>query len=598
MKKRLVFDIETDDLYATKIWCLVAKDIDDGKVYSYGPDQIDEGCQLLCDADELIGHNIIGFDLPVIRDLTRFKTIGAGQKIVDTLVLSRLFDPTRESGHGLTPWGFRLKSNKIEFNDFSGGFTQEMMDYCIQDVELNAKVYEALKEESKGFSKECVDLEHRVTEILKEQEAHGFLYDAMGADLLLAELRETIAKTEAKVKAVFKPKVTRTKLYPRFTKTGKLSKMADECHYKSGSGVRLSESEHELLTYKMGKVNQDISSCDPVVRRRTKDFNLGSRQQIGEYLQEFGWNPTEYTAHGRPIVNEKTLAEVKGIPEADLINAYLMYQKRVSQINSWNDAVQDDGRIHGFVISNGAVTGRMSHRSPNAAQVPNSSSPYGSRCRALWTVPDGYNLVGIDASGLELRMLAHFMNDKEYTHEILNGDIHTTNQKLAGLESRDQSKTFIYSLLYGAGNEKLALVVGGSKQDGARLRESFLSNLPSFATLKDQVARASERGYLKGLDGRKLFVRSEHSALNTLLQGAGAIVMKKALVILDDYIKDLDAHFVANVHDEWQIEVREDQSEEVGKYGVKAIREAGEYFNLNCPLDGEYNVGKNWSETH
>tara|TARA_R100000654_G_scaffold2122_7_gene7811 strand:+ start:1979 stop:3772 length:1794 start_codon:yes stop_codon:yes gene_type:complete len=596
--KRLVFDIETDDLYATKIWCLVAKDVEDGKVYSYGPDQIDEGCQLLCDADELIGHNIIGFDLPVIRDLTRFKTIGSGQKIVDTLVLSRLFDPTREAGHGLTPWGFRLKSNKIEFNDFSGGFTQEMMDYCIQDVELNAKVYEALKEESKGFSRECVDLEHRVTEILKEQEAHGFLYDAMGADLLLAELRETIAKTEAKVKAVFKPKVTRTKLYPRLTKTGKLSKMADECHYKSGSGVRLSESEHELLTYKMGKVNQDISSCDPVVRRRTKDFNLGSRQQIGEYLQEFGWNPTEYTAHGRPIVNEKTLAEVKGIPEADLINAYLMYQKRVSQINSWNEAVQDDGRIHGFVISNGAVTGRMSHRSPNAAQVPNSSSPYGSRCRSLWTVPDGYNLVGIDASGLELRMLAHFMNDKEYTNDILNGDIHTTNQKLAGLESRDQAKTFIYALLYGAGNEKLALVVGGNKQDGSRLRESFLNNLPSFATLKEQVARASERGYLKGLDGRKLFVRSEHSALNTLLQGAGAIVMKKALVILDDYIKDLDAHFVANVHDEWQIEVREDQSEKVGEYGVKAIREAGEYFNLNCPLDGEYNVGKNWSETH
>ena len=597
---KLVFDIETDDLDATRIWCIVAKDIDTGTLYTYGPDQIDEGCQLLSDADELIGHNIIGFDLPVLRDLTRFRTLGAGQKVVDTLVLSRLFDPVREAGHGLKPWGYKLGSGKIEFDKFDQGFSTEMLDYCIQDVNLNEKVYHELRKESQGFSKESVKLEHDVADILKEQERHGFLYDFMGAELLLAELREVVAKTEAKVKHVFKPKVTKTKLYPRVTAQGKLSKTADSCEFASGSGVRLSKAEHDLMTIKLKKANYSVEDCEPVIRSRAKDFNLGSRQQVGEYLQDFGWKPTEFTAHGRPIVNEKTLAEVKGIPEADLINAYLMYQKRVSQIESWGEAVQEDGRVHGFVIPNGAITGRMTHREPNMAQVPSSSSPYGNKCRALWTVPKGYNLVGIDASGLELRMLAHYMDDKDYTDEIINGDIHTANQKLAGLESRSQAKTFIYALLYGAGDEKLGSVAGGGKRLGSRLRQSFFDNLPAFKSLKSKVGRAASRGYLKGLDGRKLFVRSEHAALNTLLQGAGAIVMKKALVTLNNRMRDqgLDAHFVANVHDEWQIEAEEMSSDTVGNLGVGAIIEAGKHFNLNCPLDGEYHVGRNWSQTH
>ena len=190
------------------------------------------------------------------------------------------------------------------------------------------------------------------------------------------------------------------------------------------------------------------------------------------------------------------------------------------------------------------------------------------------------------------------MNDKGYTYEILNGDIHTANQELAGLESRDQAKTFIYAFLYGAGDEKLGSVVQGNRRDGKRLRGSFLNNLPSLANLKDRVERASQRGYLKGLDDRKVTIRSPHSALNTLLQSAGAIIMKKALVLFKESIKDMDAHFVANVHDEWQVEVKKEIAEEVGQRGVQAIVDAGIYFNLRCPLDGEYKIGDNWSETH
>ena len=232
------------------------------------------------------------------------------------------------------------------------------------------------------------------------------------------------------------------------------------------------------------------------------------------------------------------------------------------------------------------------------AQITSVSSIYGKESRTCWTVPNRYKLVGIDASGLELRMLAHYMNDKDYTNEIINGDIHTTNQKLAGLESRDQAKTFIYALIYGAGNAKLGSVAKGSERTGKKLRDSFINNLPSFNNLRNRIEREASTGKIEGLDGRILIIRNQYSALNTLLQGAGAIVMKEALVIFSKLISNLDAAIVANVHDEWQVEAHRDHSEQVGELGVQAIKEAGISLQLNCPLDGEYKIGNNWSETH
>jgi DNA polymerase I-like protein with 3'-5' exonuclease and polymerase domains len=309
----------------------------------------------------------------------------------------------------------------------------------------------------------------------------------------------------------------------------------------------------------------------------------------------------KHTPTGQPIVDESTLNKVRGIPQAAMIARYLMLQKRLAQTKSWiKELDETTGRVHGYVNPNGAVTSRMTHSHPNMAQIPSSSSPYGEDCRACWTVPEDYRLVGIDASGLELRMLAHYLNDEGYTNEILNGDIHTANQNLAGLESRDQAKTFIYALLYGAGDAKLGSVVGRGRAHGKGLRQRFFDGLPSFKNLTDRVQGEAKSGFLKALDGRRLTVRSEHAALNTLLQGAGAIVMKKALVILNDKIikHGWDAKFVANVHDEWQIECHLDDAVDVGNAGVHAIKEAGCMLNLNCPLDGDYKVGENWSETH
>jgi DNA polymerase I len=574
----LVFDIETDDLKATKIHCIVAQDADSGETFKFPPDKLQEGYEFLTKADRLIGHNIIGFDIPMVEKFGGVKL--SHKPVVDTLVMSRLFNPVREGGHSLEKWGFRLGFRKIEFEDYLN-YSKTMLDYCVRDVHLNTVLFKHLRKEGAGFNKECVALEQTVADIIKKQETTGFQFDLKKAELLLAELREKMQQAEDEVHKEFKPKLVDIRqVKPKLKKDGTLSK----------SGLTPEEYIERLPT----------NNIKPFMRRKLQDFNLGSRKQVGEYLMEFGWKPKKFTPTGQPIVDETTLGKIEKIPQAKLIAKYFLYQKRIAQVDSWIKAMDDDGRVHGFVIPNGTITGRMAHRSPNMAQVPNIHSPYGQECRSCWIVKDGYKLVGIDASGLELRMLAHYMQNEEYINEIINGDIHTANQKAAGLESRDQAKTFIYALIYGAGDAKLGSVVGGNRESGKRLRRQFLNNNPSFKTLRDRVQRASGKHWLKGIDGRKLLIRTQHAALNTLLQGGGAIVMKRGLAMLDSLIRlnTFDAKFVANIHDEWQMEVREDIAEYVGELAVECIIKAGEHYNLRCPMDGEYKVGDNWSETH
>ncbi len=583
--KSIVFDIEADSLEPTKIWCIAAVDPDSGETKTFGPTEIVNGLAFLTTADKLIGHNIIGYDLPAIKKIHNID-LTEGRAIVDTLVLSRLFNPTREGGHSLESWGYRIGLHKIDHTEFSE-YTPDMLNYCRNDAVLNAKMFNDLKTESRGFSRQSVVLEHETLKIIADQRERGFLLDVKSASLLEAGLTDRLKEVEREVQKTFRPKQLKTVLLPFFTKTGALSKMGQI--EGSTKKSRLTQEEYE-----------DIATKRKAIRIEEVPFNLGSRKQIGEYLIDFGWKPKKFTPTGQPIVDESTLSKIKNIPEATLIAEYLLLQKRIAQVASWLKATHEDERVRGFVNPNGTITGRMTHNSPNMAQVPSVVAPYGKECRACWTVAEGYKLIGIDASGLELRMLAHYMKDEDFKNEILHGDIHSANQRLAGLESRNQAKTFIYALLYGAGDEKLGSVVGGNRRDGTKLRKHFFDNLPAFKHLKDAVGRAASKGFLKGLDGRKLYVRSEHAALNTLLQSAGAIVMKHAMINLHRDIKlnTLDAHFVCNVHDEWQIEVLEKQADFVGQLGVDAIRRTGEELELFCELDGEYKVGANWSETH
>ena len=544
----IALDIETN-LAHDRIWLCSTYDIDTKEVRTWTSAQ--DFNKFIQQAKLIVAHNGISFDYPVLNRV--WKTSIRLSQVRDTLVMSRLSSPSREGGHSLANLAKLVNRIKKEFEDFEGGLTPEMIEYCNEDARICGELYQYLTRELKGFSEQSIELEHKVQAIITKQEKHGFKLDTVKAQCLLGQWKRKLSDIEEELQTIFPPIVTQ-----RFSeKTGK-------------------------------QLKDDVEV-----------FNPGSRQQIAKRLVEKGWKPTKHTEKGAVIVDESVLDGVD-IPEAKRIAEYLLIQKRVAQVESWLEFVSDEHRVHGKVITNGAVTGRMTHHSPNMAQVPSSNSPWGHECRDCWTVDDGKVLVGADASSLELRMLAHYMKDEGYAKEIVEGDVHTKNQLAAGLETRAQAKTFIYALLYGAGPAKIGKIVGGSAKDGQELISTFLRNTPALKSLREKVERLSEQGTLPGLDGRKLQVRSAHAALNTLLQSAGAIVMKQALVLLNSKIQQqkLNANFVANVHDEWQIECSQEDADAVGKLAVSSIKEAGEVLGLRCPLDGEYKKGTTWAQTH
>ena len=556
---KVIFDIETT-LTADKIWCIVCKH--KGTYYQFRQDKLHRFEEFIKQTDEVIGHNIIGFDIPVLNRFFGYDLFKKC-KITDTLILSRLLNPMLEGGHSLRNWGEKLYKKKYEFDQFDY-FSEEMLRYCRNDVDLTEKLYNFLSRKMTDFGK-SIELEHKVAHIIQKQHEKGFMIDVVGAHMLQAKFKEDMNTLQDKVRQTFPPLKIETEFIPK--------------------------SNNKTRGYVKGV---------PFTKVKFKEFNLGSRQQIGERLIMLGWKPKKKTDKGHIIVDEKVLSEIKNIPEAELIKEFLMLQKRIAQVSSWIEATREDGRVHGKVITNGTVTGRMSHQSPNMAQVPAVYSPYGKECRALWIANKGYKLVGVDASGLELRMLAHYMNDKEYTNEIINGDIHTANKNSAGLGSRDEAKTFVYAFIYGAGDKKIGTILGRSEADGRRVKEKFLRHTPSLRSLREKVDGVAKKRWLRGLDQRKILIRHPHAALNTLLQGAGACVMKYALTLLEEYVikKRIKAYPVVNVHDEFQYEVEESKTKEFGELAVQSIIQAGKDLKIRCPLDGEYKIGNNWAETH
>jgi DNA polymerase I-like protein with 3'-5' exonuclease and polymerase domains len=543
---RAVVDIEADSLNPTKVHCVVAKDVDTGKVYPFPPDLLHGFRDWSLGVKQFIMHNGISFDAPVLNRLlgTNIKP----HQIVDTLILSQLLNPIRDNGHSLEAWGNRLAMPKGDVDTFEV-YTPDMLEYCKQDVHITHKLFEVLQKEGRGFSKSSVYLEHQVRLIIDQQEKNGFYLDMQKAMSLYNKLRDEANGLEKWAVTTFDPTVVELK-----TKTKYIP------------------------------------------------FNIGSRQQIAERLMELGWKPKQHTDKGNIIINEAVLDTIE-LPEAKKFSRFFLLQKRIAQIKSWIEACDDtDGRVHGRVMTLKTITGRMSHHSPNMAQIPAVRSPYGKECRDCWTVDNPYthSIVGTDASGLELRCLAHLMNDATFTDILLTGDIHTHNMQMAGLTNRDQAKTFIYAFMYGAGASKIGQIVGAGAKEGQQLINKFLSSMPALKRVRDSVTKAASKGMIKGIDGRLLHIRSPHSALNTLIQGAGAVVCKVWLINMIKRIRrtGVDAKLVASIHDEYQFEVLTKDVKRFGQLTKDAMKDTEKQLQMKCPLDNEWKVGRTWAQTH
>lgn len=586
----LIFDIETDGFLdeVTTIHCLVIKDTETGEVYTCTTNAaIYGGITMLEQADLIVAHNGIKFDIPVIQKIIPQFTVDES-KVLDTLVLSRLiFSDLRErdganiekgllptklwASHSLKAWGYRLGLLKGEYGEQENAwevFTPEMLEYCVQDVEVTHKLYELMV--SANYSQQAIELEHKTAFICARMERSGWPFDKEKAVSLYSELVEKRDAIKKQMDDTFEPLV------------------------------------EERWSEKTGKKLKD----------KVTPFNPGSRQQIAyRLMKKYDWKPTEFTPAGQVKIDEDVLKKLD-YPEAKTLALYFLVDKRIGQLAEGDNAwlkLERNGKIHGSINPNGAVTGRCTHQNPNMAQIPAVRSMWGAECRSLFTVRRGYALVGCDLSGLELRCLAHFMykwDDGAYANTVINGkssdgtDIHTVNQRAAGLSTRDQAKTFIYAFLYGGGDAKIGSICGGGSKEGKALKAKFLSATPALKKLRDAVGVAAKRGYLIGLDGRHLHVRSEHAALNTLLQSAGALIAKQWLIEVDKgaeamgLIYDKDWSRVGFVHDEQNFEVREDVAEGFGKMVVEAAAKAGEYFKFNCPIGAEYHVGKTWADVH
>lgn len=626
---KLAFDIEANGLYneASLIHCLVLKDIDTGEVDRYRPDTIEEGLRKLLLADLMIGHNVISYDLAVIQKLYPWFDHD-WTKVRDTLNLSRLIWPNlsdldnqrsikvqqeltlkrRRGSHALEAWGIRLGFNKLDYQGGWEEFSEEMLEYCVVDVEVTDRLWKLIEEED--VDPRASELEHGVQVIISRQERYGFPFDEAKANALTALLLRTKASLEAKLQDTFKP---------FWMADGKPKVSKRTMDYKTLTSIK---GARQWGTFENG-VYQPI---------KLTVFNPGSTHHIVNRLQAlYKWKPTEFTDKGTPKCDDAVLGKLPW-PEAKLLAEYFMVQKRLALVSEGDKAFTKslrNGRVYGELIVNGAVTGRGTHKI--IANIPRVTTQYGKEMRELFTASPGRVQVGIDVSGLELRMLAHFLAKNDggaYGKIVCEGDVHTANQQAAGLETRDQAKTFIYAFLYGGGDVKIGSIAKPmanetvQRQLGKKLKAAFITKTPGLEKMIDTVKHSIKgeakvknkttgklewkqvrpAGYLVGLDGRKIWIRSDHAALNFLLQGGGSLVCKRWMIEVDKAIEAegwrSKVQQLIWYHDELQFDVDPNIADEFGMLAVECIGRAASYFGVRVPLTGEYKVGKNWKECH
>jgi hypothetical protein len=596
----LVWDLESDGLYdqVTTIFCIVIYDIGLNQYFEYGPENISKALDHLSSADILIGHNILFYDCPVVKKLHQkeFKA-----QIIDTLICTRLIwpkellyeldteqypqVPAKNRGTAsLKSWGYRLSNNKIEFKDFSQ-YSEEMLAYCKQDVAVTTKLFQFIQKQN--YAESSLYLEHEFAHAIERQIRSGFPFDIDACLDLVDVLRTKQEELEAHLKEIFPP-----------------------------------IKQEAVFVPKVNNTKRGYVKGQPFTKVSYQEFNPGSRAQIVERLQQkYGWTPEKNTEKGNPVLDDDVLAALP-YPEAAPLAEYMLVKKRLGQIadgnNAWLKLVNNSTScMHGDLVTNGCITGRCAHRNPNMGQVPAAYSPYGKECRSLFHAPQGWSLVGVDAKALELRCLAGYLalwDDGEYASLVTNPevDIHVYNQEKFGVETRDISKRLLYGVLYGAGALKAGTIIDPNEKSETVLRElgstainSFMNGVPALKKLKNQISLTlQERSWLRGLDGRALYCRSEFKGLNVLLQSSGALIMKQVVINMHkfmeeaDYIYDQDWSQLAMIHDEIQLACKPQLIDVVKEKALDSFPAAQQFFGFRCPIEGDAKVGHTWFDTH
>lgn len=636
--KRLISDLETDGLLdtVTTIHCAVTKDIDTGEVRGFRPHEIEDYLDFISDADEVWFHNGIGYDEKVLAKLHPERDY-SNVKFMDTLVLGYLIHPDIKASdferfsrwkayrdfmeaeaqaeaegrplpkwnsevplyfpgdligrHSLKAWGCRLGEHKGDYDGGWSTFSEDMYDYMIQDAEVTHLLYHKLMAHEP--SPQSLELEHRIHRLCNKIEENGFPFNMGEAAKLLGQWIDRREELRRELIGLFPNWQVRL---PDF----------------------IPKRDNRTKGYKAGV---------PVERYKEIEFNPASRDHIeSRFREKYGWNPTEFTDGGKAKIDEDVLASLK-FPEAAKLAEFFTLDKRISQLAEGDQAwmkLCKEGKIHARYTPNGANTGRATHSKPNISAVPRVSSAFGRECRALFHAPQGWAQLGADQQGLELRCLASDLapfDDGEYAKVVCEGDVHTTNRIAFGLNLRDSSKTAIYAVCYGAGDEKLGTIAvedarkageqppkGRLSSIGSTMRQKFEEGLPAFKQLTDTVKNAAKRGWIKGIDKRKINIRSPHAALNTRLQSAGAVICKQWGCDLDDALKaeglkhgwDGDYVFLSWSHDEYQLAVRDNPEliEIVKHHAIETGRNAGKPYDFKCPLDVEVKVGNSWATCH
>jgi DNA polymerase I len=658
--KRYLFDTESDGFVATStvVHCCSIRDVDTKEHWSYGPTQIADALTKLTEADVLIGHNIQRHDIPLLTKLHGFE-LRPGVQIRDTMIIARVKFPNvkdtdgdlvragkmpagkqYQGKHSLGAWGYRLGEHKGDYAQLRqaealaagitdpkalaryvwGTYTKEMHEYMDQDTATNLKLWEHLDPDN--YSIAAIELEHRIAIVCHAMEQAGVPFDIEKAKALHVEL------------------ITEKSL------------IEEELIRQFGSW----EVPTELLVPKRDNKTLGYKKGVPVQKYKTITFNPGSRDNIAKVLKDRGWKPKKFTDGGKAQFDEEVLQSVVAeFPEMAGIDRYLMLDKRLSQLadgkQAWLTAVQEDGRIHGVINPMGTTTSRASPFLSNLGTVPKMASPYGPECRELFYAPKGWKFLGADMSGLELRALAHYLaplDGGKYMGIVTAGDVHWLHAQVMGLVEgerdknnelhtlirEDGSKRFIYAYIYGAWDDMCGTIIHDAlvkakrlgpegsnlyqkffgdgpgehslRNQGRKVRANFLKRIDGFEKLKERIDHQVERfGWLYALDERKVPTRSAHSALNFLIQSCGSILCKRwACDVFDDLCSkyrlgpDGDFQLVLWVHDELQLLVREGLEKEIGDIVVKHARASGETYGFRVPLNSEYKVGSNWSDTH